>query len=64
MTMVEAGFYIAPPLYSTTTDSLFYLELTVFADHVVGSLCCLCCRDVIEPSITAVKKPLLPQVEG
>ncbi len=61
MAMVEAGFYIGPPLYSTTTDSLLYLELTVFADHVVGSLCC---RDVIEASITAVKKPLLPQVEG
>jgi hypothetical protein len=29
MAMVEAGFYIAAPLYSTTTDSLLNMELTV-----------------------------------
>jgi hypothetical protein len=29
MAMVEAGFYIGPPLYSTTTDSLLNMELTV-----------------------------------
>jgi hypothetical protein len=29
MAMVEAGFYIGPPLYSTTTDSLLNMELRV-----------------------------------
>jgi hypothetical protein len=29
MARVEAELYIGPPLYSTTTDSLFNVELTV-----------------------------------
>jgi hypothetical protein len=29
MAMVEAGLYIGPPLYSTTTDSLLDVELKV-----------------------------------
>jgi hypothetical protein len=29
MARLEAGLYIGPPLYSTTTDSLFNVELTV-----------------------------------
>jgi hypothetical protein len=29
MARLEAGLYIGPPLYSTTTDWLFNLELTL-----------------------------------
>jgi hypothetical protein len=29
MARVEGGLYIGPPLYSTSTDSLFNVELTV-----------------------------------
>jgi hypothetical protein len=29
MASLEAGLYIGPPLYSTSTDSLFDVELTV-----------------------------------
>jgi hypothetical protein len=29
MARLEAGLYIGPPLYSTATDSLFHVELTV-----------------------------------
>jgi hypothetical protein len=29
MAKLEAGLYIGPPLYSTTTDSLLDVELTV-----------------------------------
>jgi hypothetical protein len=29
MARLEAGLYIGPPLYSTTTDSLLDVELTV-----------------------------------
>jgi hypothetical protein len=29
MARLEAGLYIGPPLYSTTTDSLFHVELTM-----------------------------------
>jgi hypothetical protein len=38
MARVEAGLYIGPPLYSTTTDSLFNVELTVLQTKWLAAL--------------------------
>jgi hypothetical protein len=36
MAMVEAGLYIGLPLYSTTTDSLLDVELTVLQTRLAA----------------------------
>jgi hypothetical protein len=41
MARVEAGLYIGPPLYSTSTDSLFNVELTVLQTMLFAAFAAL-----------------------